>query len=46
MKTEMVATEILLRKGSANMWRGIEAVGGELYLTSHRLVFESHSLNI
>jgi len=28
------------------MWRGLEAVGGWLYLTSQRLVFESHALNI
>ncbi|MGZ5283455.1 MAG: GRAM domain-containing protein, partial [Bacteroidia bacterium] len=30
----------------ANHFKGIEAVGGSLYLTSKRLVFKSHKLNI
>ena len=30
----------------ANHWRGIEAVGGRLILTSQRLIFESHAFNI
>lgn len=46
MKTALTEGETLLRHGAANMWRGIEAVGGRLYLTSERLVFESHGFNI
>ena len=46
MKTPLGESEALLRHGAANMWRGIEAVGGRLYLTSRRLVFESHGFNI
>jgi len=46
LKTTLREGETLLRHGAANMWRGIEAVGGRLYLTSQRLVFESHALNI
>ncbi len=30
----------------ANLWRGWEAVGGELYITDRRIRFESHSLNV
>ncbi|MEU7900527.1 GRAM domain-containing protein [Nonomuraea sp. NPDC049152] len=46
--TDIVATpdEAVLRKGAANLWRGIEAVGGRLWLTSKWLVFRSHSVNI
>ncbi|WP_283133009.1 GRAM domain-containing protein [Rhizohabitans arisaemae] len=45
--TEIVALpgETLLRKGNANLWRGKEAVGGRLWLTSRWLVFRSHSFN-
>ena len=28
------------------MMRGLEGVGGKLYITNQRLVFESHSFNI
>jgi hypothetical protein len=38
--------EVLVREGFANLWRGLEAVGGHLYLTSSRLVFRSHAVNI
>ena len=30
----------------ANHFKGIEAVGGKLYLTNKRLIFKSHKLNI
>lgn len=31
---------------SANLFRGIESVGGELHFTNDRLIFKSHSLNL
>ncbi|NJB35294.1 hypothetical protein HCO57_01700 [Croceivirga sp. JEA036] len=31
---------------TTNLWRGIEAVGGKLYLTNKKLVFKPHKLNI
>lgn len=37
--------EELIKEGSANMQRGLETVGGKLYLTSSRLIFEPHSFN-
>jgi hypothetical protein len=46
MNTELRDDEDVLRDGMANLQRGIEAVGGHLYLTTHRLIFESHALNI
>lgn len=30
----------------ANLFRGIESVGGEIYFTNDRLIFKSHSLNL
>lgn len=46
METQLREDERLLRQGAANMWRGVEAVGGRLYLTSLRMVFESHCLTV
>ncbi|MFI7222891.1 GRAM domain-containing protein [Nonomuraea angiospora] len=45
--TDIIVTpgEVLLRKGGANLWRGREALGGRLWLTSKWLVFRSHSMN-
>jgi hypothetical protein len=37
--------EQILRKGVANLWRGMEAVGGRLWLTSGWLIFRSHAMN-
>lgn len=36
----------LLRSGLANHFKGIEAVGGKLFLTERRLRFVSHKLNV
>ena len=36
----------MLFETGANHSKGIEAVGGMLYLTNQRLVFESHQFNI
>lgn len=39
--------EQVIKEGPANVWRGIEAVGGKLYLTDKgRLVHVPHRLNI
>ena len=46
MKTPVLGGETPVKEGAANLQRGIETVGGRLYLTSQRLVFESHRFNI
>jgi len=46
MKTELNTNEVLIKKGAANLQKGIETVGGYLYLTSQRLIFEAHAINI
>ena len=46
MKTLLRQDEELLKQGAANLWRNTEAVGGRLYLTTERLIFESHMFNI
>jgi hypothetical protein len=38
--------ERLLDSAGANLFRGIEAVGGWLYITSQRIFFQPHPLNI
>lgn len=46
MKINLRANEKLLREGAANMQRGAESVGGRLFLTDQRLLFQSHSFNV
>jgi len=46
VKTVLEVGEKLVRKSPANHQRGVETVGGMLYLTTARLIFESHALNI
>ena len=46
MKTELNLNEKLIEEGRANLQKGFEAVGGFLYLTNQRLIFESHKVNI
>ena len=46
IKTEAQLGEELLFSCLANHYKGLEAVGGSLFLTNKRLIFESHSLNI
>lgn len=43
---ELAAGETLLREGAANLQRGMEAVGGYLFLTDRRLLFRSHGFNV
>jgi hypothetical protein len=38
--------EAILKQGGASHFKGMEAVGGKLFLTDHRLVFKSHRFNI
>lgn len=38
--------EVVIFKTPANHFKGVECVGGTLYLTDKRLVFKSHNLNI
>lgn len=38
--------EVVVREGRANMQRGIETVGGRLWLTDRRLVFRTHFGNV
>lgn len=45
VKTELNTNESLIKKGAANLKKGIETVGGYLYLTSQRLIFEAHAVN-
>ncbi|MBP3038570.1 hypothetical protein J9303_03515 [Bacillaceae bacterium Marseille-Q3522] len=33
-------------KGAANLWRGVEAVGGKLTLSDTALFFKPHAINI
>ena len=46
MKTPALANETPIKDGAANLQRGIETVGGWLYLTNQRLVFEAHAFNV
>ena len=41
LENEKVEEEIF-----ANLYRGIEGVGGKIFFTNQRLIFKSHSLNI
>jgi len=38
--------ERVIKQGAANMQRGIETVGGQLYLTNQRLLFSAHRFNV
>lgn len=46
MKIELAPGEKILREGAANVQRGIETVGGRLFLTDRRLAFSSHAFNV
>ena len=45
-KIDTQADESVLFETGANHFKGVEAVGGKLYLTNKRLVFKSHKFNI
>ena len=42
MRTDLVEDEVVVKEGKENLMKGINSVGGKLYLTNLRLVFESH----
>ena len=42
---QLIANEKIIKSGPANFQKGIEQVGGKLYLTNDRIIFESHKLN-
>lgn len=46
VNTALDSNEVLLKQGPANLQRDIETVGGRLYLTNTRLIFESHGFNV
>jgi hypothetical protein len=46
MRTKLEQNEQILKQGSASLQKGIETVGGKLYLTNQRLIFEAHKINI
>jgi hypothetical protein len=46
MNTTLEPTERIVRQGPANLQKNVETVGGWLYLTTRRLVFESHKFNL
>ena len=46
MKTALRSGETIIKQGVANLQKNVETVGGKLYLTNQRLVFEAHKVNI
>ena len=46
MKTPLLPGETVVKDGAANLQRGVETVGGRVYLTRQRLIFESHAINL
>ena len=46
MNIELQHGETLIRDGLANLERGMEQVGGRLFLTDRRLQFMAHAMNV
>ena len=46
MSLQLDEGETILKEGGASHVKGIETVGGHLWLTNRRLFFQSHALNI
>lgn len=46
IEIEIADGESMIHEGPANLFRGIESVGGKLLLSDKRLVFKSHKMNI
>jgi hypothetical protein len=46
MNTKLWPGERVLTDAMGSLFRGWESVGGQIYITSRRLIFESHALNI
>lgn len=45
-KTTLASDESVIREAKANLQRCPETVGGRLYLTDRRLIFEAHVANV
>ena len=43
---ELLAEEQIAQEIGASLFRGLEAVGGKIFLTNKRLIFQSHSFNV
>ncbi|MGB1269687.1 MAG: GRAM domain-containing protein [Flavobacteriaceae bacterium] len=46
IKPELGAEEKIEIEGPANLFRGMEGVGGKIFLTDKKLIFKSHKINI
>lgn len=46
VRTALLDGERLVKEGRANLERGLEMVGGRLFLTDQRIIFESHAFNV
>lgn len=46
MHIDLQPGETLVRQGLANLQRGMEQVGGKLFLTDQRLQFMAHAMNV
>ncbi|MCT4601996.1 MAG: GRAM domain-containing protein [Marinifilum sp.] len=46
IKPELSENEQIEIEGPANLFRGIEGVGGKIFLTNKKIIFKSHKLNI
>lgn len=46
IEIKLSENEIVDYEGPANLFRGVESVGGKLFLTTKRVIFKSHKLNI
>lgn len=45
-RSEIVGNKSVVMEGPANHFRGVESVGGWLFLTTEGLIFKSHSTNV
>lgn len=46
IKIELAQNEYIEIEGPGNLFRGIEGVGGKLFLTNRKVIFKSHKINI
>ena len=46
IKPELLENEKIEIEGPANLFRGMEGVGGKIFLTNKKVIFKSHKINI
>jgi len=46
MNIQLSEGEKIVKEGAANHFKGVESVGGKLFLTNFRLYFKSHAFNV